>query len=342
MTASLNSIKTDIDSEQSLKIEKTVLPQEITYIKEGYARGKSIPWFLKMAIKIILAILPVPYSFWKKLGLFQHGEINKELSHLVNSYCEHMQFYKGVKQSLPASCLELGPGDSVGHALSGYMLGLDTTYLVDAGDFASKDPKHYQELYSYIEENKDSEWKALRSLAENASSDNTRHNQVLHNFTREDVLDFSGGKYKTQGIHSMKEIENECIDFSFSNAVFEHIHADEFAPYMVELARVHKKGSIARHWVDLHDHLGGALNSMRFSERFWESFWVKNAGFYTNRLTMDEMITSAQKAGFSVEIPHVMKWHTLTPPRKNMHNDFAQKSEEELNICTFLMVLEKQ
>ena len=34
-----------------------------------------IPWWIKLSIKIVLSKLPVNYSIWKKLGLFQHGSM---------------------------------------------------------------------------------------------------------------------------------------------------------------------------------------------------------------------------------------------------------------------------
>ena len=80
---------------------------------------------------------------------------------------------------------------------------------------------------------------------------------------------------------------------------------------------------------------------MRFSPKFWESRAVRGAGFYTNRLTMQEMIGLAEEAGFRVEIPKIIKWKALEPARGKMNPMFQSKSEAELNVCTFLMVLQK-
>ena len=37
---------------------------------------KSLPWWIRIAAKIVLARLPINYRFWKNLGLFEHGDMN--------------------------------------------------------------------------------------------------------------------------------------------------------------------------------------------------------------------------------------------------------------------------
>jgi len=38
---------------------------------------KAIPWWLKIGIKIVLARLPIHYAFWKRIGMFEHGDMNQ-------------------------------------------------------------------------------------------------------------------------------------------------------------------------------------------------------------------------------------------------------------------------
>lgn len=301
--------------------EAKIEGSEISFVKDGYAGGKAIPWWAKMTIKVTLGALPVPYRVWKRLGVFQHGDVNAKLPNLLKSFRQHFDFYQERKGQGPSMVLELGPGDSAGHVMCAKALGCDGAILVDAGDFASTDPAHYEALHAYLKD------EGLDVTAEA--------------FDREDVLAACGGSYKTQGLASMPEIAAESVDLSYSHAVFEHIRRDEFAAYMKELYRVTKPGGVSRHWVDLHDHLGGALNSMRFAPGFWEGWLIRRAGFYTNRLTMQEMMAMAEDAGFKVEIPKVIKWKALVPDVKDMDESFQSKSEEELNVCTFLMVMEK-
>jgi hypothetical protein len=37
---------------------------------------QSVPWQLKIAAKLVLARLPLPYHLWKKIGLFKQGGWN--------------------------------------------------------------------------------------------------------------------------------------------------------------------------------------------------------------------------------------------------------------------------
>lgn len=36
---------------------------------------QKLPWWLKIASKLILARLPLSYQIWKKSGLFEHGHM---------------------------------------------------------------------------------------------------------------------------------------------------------------------------------------------------------------------------------------------------------------------------
>lgn len=301
----------------------TPQPPVISFISDNYARGAKVPWWFKMWAKIILAKLHVPYGLWDKFGIFRHGDTAKNLDNLYSSYQRYVGFYKKRLGRAPKTTLELGPGDSVGHALCAKAAGVGENWLIDAGDFATTDEEHYEEFYAYLQDKG-----AVFSPA-------------LQNFTREGVLAFSNGHYRTNGVRDMAGIADASIDLSFSTAVFEHIARDDFAPYMREFFRVHKAGSVARHAVDLHDHLGGALNSLRFGAGFWESSFVRKAGFYTNRLTMAEMISAAEDAGFIVTVDAVQKWREFPTPHAEMNAAFRDKSEDELNVCMFQMSFEK-
>jgi len=145
-----------------------------------------------------------------------------------------------------------------------------------------------------------------------ATEDEAHYRQICRDldlsppaFDRAEILNFCGGHYRTNGLGAFENIPDESIEFSFSQAVLEHVRRDEFEHLMKALHRAHKPGSLSRHVVDLHDHLGGALNSFRFSPRFWENRFVQRAGFYTNRLSMAEMVHMAEKAGFRVIIERI-------------------------------------
>ncbi|MCK5285519.1 MAG: methyltransferase domain-containing protein [Alphaproteobacteria bacterium] len=305
-------------------VEQDICPQAqknypvVKFVRSGYARGVPVPWWAKMWLKIILAHLPVSNSFWVRMGIFRHGDVTQKLANLQNGFEDHLSYYKGRYRKVPDYCLELGPGDSIGRALSGFKTGVKGTWLIDVNDFATKAPEHYEAFCEYLGFSE--QWK---------------------NYDRDLILLRTNSRYETCGLSSFPLILDGSIDLSFSNAVLEHIHRDEFAAYMRELYRVHKPESLSRHWVDLHDHLGGALNNLRFSTAFWERALIYRSGFYTNRLTMLEMAKHAENAGFVVDVQRISKWESLPTTKCMMSDSFKDKSEDELNVCTFLMVLEK-
>ncbi len=298
----------------------------VNYVPEGYARGAPIPWQLKLGLKITLATMPFSYRFLSKLGIFKHGDLAQSLSSLYKGFNEQIQFYKNEYGRAPRYCLELGPGDSLGHVILANAYGCEGMWLNDVGDFATTEPEHYREFSEYI----------IKQQFQRQEV-----GAAIKNFERKSVLKETNSIYGTEGLKSLKSIPSDQIDFSCSNAVWEHISRDEFKEHMHELYRVHKSNSVSRHYVDLHDHLGGALNNLRFSPQSWEGNAVHRAGFYTNRLTMKEMVQYAQEAGFDVSLPIVNKWKSLPTEKSKMHKFFHDKSEEELNVCTFLIVLRK-
>ena len=302
---------------QAAKVQTQQEAPEIKIIRRGYARGVAIPWQLKMWIKIILSRIPFSYKFLSGLGMFRHGDTSRDLTTLYKSFNDHLTFFKARTGRAPESCLELGPGDSVGHALCAKAKGAKASWLIDVGDFASTDEDHYRQICGDLK---------LEPEA----------------FTRDAILEFTNGQYKTNGLAGFGDIPDGSVEFSFSHAVLEHVRRGEFQDTMNALYRVHKPGSVSRHWVDPHDHLGGALNSFRFSLKFWESHWVQNAGFYTNRLSMAEVVKMAEKAGFYVTIEREHRWESLPTPRESMDASFEHQSDEELNVCTYLMIMEKK
>ena len=62
----------------------------------------------------------------------------------------------------------------------------------------------------------------------------------------------------TNGLESWSEIEDESIDFIFSQAVLEHIPKNDFRQTMIECHRILKQNGVISHTIDLKDHLGGA------------------------------------------------------------------------------------
>lgn len=146
----------------------------------------------------------------------------------------------------------------------------------------------------------------------------------------------------TNGFESWREIAAESVDLIFSQAVLEHVRKREFLETQEECFRVMKRGAVASHRVDLRDHLGGALNNLRFSEWVWESEFFARSGFYTNRIQMGEMLHLFTCAGFEVQLIETQRWPVLPTPREKLDEIFVSLPDDALNISGFDVLLRRQ
>jgi SAM-dependent methyltransferase len=143
----------------------------------------------------------------------------------------------------------------------------------------------------------------------------------------------------TEGIKSLSRIPDSSIDFCFSNAVLEHINADDFDLLISEMRRILKPTSTSCHRVDLKDHLGGGLNNLRFSRRVWEGSLFKSSGFYTNRIRYNSYVTMFSSSGFCVETPRVERWNEIPIARRSLDAEFKNIPNDDLLVSGFDMVL---
>ena len=289
---------------------------------------KYLPWWLKISLKLILSKVPVPYSLWAKLCAFRHGDMNQPqramdslLIHAATAGIldEHAVVPRFSRAGI--NVLELGPGDSVFTAAIAKSMGADRAWLVDAGAFAVTDINAYQSLFAFLRQ----------------------HGFPLQNIQKpqsiSEVLSQCNAAYLTDGICSLAHLNDQSVDFCFSNAVLEHIPKKDMAMLARELLRVLKPGGVCVHRVDLQDHLGGQLNNLRFSERIWESNFFRKAGFYTNRIRFGEMVTLFEQAGFNCKVPRVVCWDQLPTPRASMHGPFRMLQDDDLRVKGFDLVL---
>ena len=277
----------------------------------------NVPWQVKIATKIVLSRLSMDYAFWARLGLFRHGKMD-QASYAYGVFKQH---YDLVKPANGFVSLELGPGDTLASALLGRAFGGSASYLVDAGDFAQKDLNYYQSLARFL-------------AAKNLPAPDVESSASI-----EELLDRCGSRYMPDGLSSLRMIPDESVDFIYSQAVLEHIRESDFLETIRELRRVISKGGACSHRVDLKDHLGGALNNLRFSARLWESNFMSRSGFYTNRIRFSEMIEMFKKARFDVEIVNIDRWPELPTPKAKLADKFRNMSQDDLCVSGFTTVL---
>jgi hypothetical protein len=117
------------------------------------------------------------------------------------------------------------------------------------------------------------------------------------------------------------------------------VRREEFDETLRELCRVLRPGGVASHEVDLRDHLGGALNNLRFTERRWESRAFFRSGFYTNRIRFREMLRRFDRAGFAVALSEVWRWNGVPTPREGMAPEFRSLPADDLCVKGFTAIL---
>jgi SAM-dependent methyltransferase len=277
--------------------------------------GILIPWWAKIAIKIVLSRLPFGYSYWQKLGLFRHGKMD-QLTYVQSVFDQHVKQAGLTNQLKGKTVLELGPGDSAATAVIAACHGAHAV-LIDSGDYASREVRLY---LSFADRLKDQGFD-VPDLSEAES--------------REDVLSICGAKYLPNGLFSLQTIADDSVDLIFSQAVLEHVRRDEFLQTMTECHRVLKSNGAASHCVDLKDHLGGGLNNLRFRESVWESNFFVRSGFYTNRIRFSEMIAMFEESGFCIKALNPDCWEVSPIERKSLSRDFAEVTDEDLLVKGF-------
>jgi SAM-dependent methyltransferase len=279
-----------------------------------------VPWWGKIAAKVILARLPVDYSAWKRLHMFQLGAMEKP-AYAYGVFKSHFDQVRSRRTLDSFVGLELGPGDSLLSAMVAHAYGASAYYLVDVEAFAQADLKRYRAMAEFLTE---------RGLPTFDAEDLT---------SVEAVLTACRATYGTSGLHTVRTIPDKSVDFAWSHSVLQHIKRAEFLETMRELRRVLRADGISSHWVDLQDCLGGALNNLRFRESVWESPFMAGSGFYTNRIRYSEMLALFKEAGFEPEVVHLKRWHRLPTSRTKLCDRFRDLPEDELCVQCFHAIL---
>lgn len=277
---------------------------------------KTLPWPAKMIAKMVLARLPVDYRLWKRLGLFEHGSMDRP-QYAVAVVMRHMEKAGIARRTGGFVALEIGPGDSLFSGLIAHALGASRTYLVDVGRFATMRMDDYRAMERYLGEQRLS------------VPDRSRARSM------DDLLQGYGICYFTEGVGSFESLPDASVDFVWSHATLEHIRRAQVPELARQIRRVLRADGIGSHQVDLQDHLGGALNNLRFPRHLWESELMARSGFYTNRIGYSEMLEIFRSAGLEVEITDVDRWGSLPTPRRRMAGEFRGRSEEDLLVRGF-------
>jgi len=279
---------------------------------------QHVPWWAKIAAKVVLSRTPVRRGFLQRLGLFLHGDMQlpEYAYRVVMSHIERL----GWRDLNRKVVLELGPGDSLFTAVIARAFGARRTYLVDSEPFVSADAAPYRALTVYLRD------KGLQPPP------------IGDNDSLSDILRACDATYLTRGVEDLRSIPSGSVDLIFSQAVLEHVRLGEFDATVHEMQRLLAPTGLSSHQVDLKDHLGGALNNLRFSRRVWESPIMAESGFYTNRLRFSQILDVFRESGLDPRPTDVVRWARLPTPRHKLAPEFRVLGENELLVQQFDVV----
>jgi SAM-dependent methyltransferase len=279
-----------------------------------------LPWYVRIAAKLVLSRLPVRNVLWHRLNLFSHGSMDRP-DYALGVFQSHFDRSDFARKGAGFVALELGPGDSALSAVIAAAHGARACHLIDSGRYASEDPALYRTMARHLEE------RGMPAPELAGATDLDAVLQACH------------AEYGTQGKASLQQVPNASVDFIWSQAVLEHIRRAEFLATMKELRRIVRPDGVCSHRVDLKDHLGGGLNNLRIETSLWEREWMASSGFYTNRLRMSEMLGLFAEAGFAAELLGVTQWPGPPLPRHSLAAEFRDLSTEDLCVREFDVLL---
>jgi hypothetical protein len=284
---------------------------------------KETPWWAKMVIKSFIEVLPVSYEKVREILTGNKGGMEKADYALgvFNKFFDTYQVLTGPVAT--DSFLELGPGGSLLNGVLARSKGFEKAYLIDVGDFASKD----EALYSTM----------LRNEAPNLHS--IFETKLRESGSINGAMEAIGVFYLTKGLKSLSSIDPETVAFSFSNAVLEHVRKDSFEETIRLLHRCHVPSSITIHQIDYKDHLSNSLNNLRIPTSMWESKWIPNDGYYTNRLRHPDILNSFARSGFAIKLEKNKSWEHLPLPMSQMAREFANYEVKDLLIQDSFLAL---
>lgn len=270
----------------------------------------GLPWWLRIAIKVVLGHVPLAHRHWKAIGMFEHGRMeNADYARRV--WDNHAGALVHCQGTPTKALLELGPGEggfTIGNALAA---GFETICLVDV--------QRLFEPAAYL----------------------TPEALALCGVTLPSEVARSRVRYQTEGLPCLCGLAGEAFDLVFSNTVLQHVRRAEVPAYLRELFRITRPGGVGSHRVDFRDMLGGSLNNLRIGSGLWERDWFARSGFYTNRLRHSELTGGFRAAGFEIIKDSVDLFDACPEAARHRCREFHGLTEEDLLVKGCNLVVRK-
>jgi SAM-dependent methyltransferase len=276
----------------------------------GYARGAAVAWPIKVALKLAFGWAPRTWLNAVRVNRASHrAEEDAAHVNIPLGLCSQFEEARGRR---PVSVLEFGPGGMVAQCVTFAALGANPIVLVEQTDLACRDPAPFQRAAQtlrqrgYAANDLDGVTDALAAMA------------ACHT------------TYLSDGLGALRTLPDAQFDFVASSAVLEHVRSAEIEETLHHLHRVMRPDGYALHGVDLHDHFGGGLNSLRFSSAFWEHPYIAQCGLYTNRWSERQWLAGFEAAGFRIERLDRARWPQPPIAARCVHRDVDRPSDDLL------------
>jgi hypothetical protein len=259
--------------------------------------------------------------------------IFNKFSSIVHTYAE----------SLPETTLHIGPGGSLGCEVLLCLSGIKKAWSLDPCASRPFD------LKTFIS--------TLQQLSTVTNSLQTIHNCSALPFSIPEHSIEAEGAYRI-GTSIMQHFPNrtlentglqdESVDFLFSNAVLEHVR--DPLQCIREAHRILTKKGLTAHQIDLRDHrdFKDPLHFLRYSDSQWQERMKKYCSRdplrYMNRLRAQDFLAIFESEGFRIleYTPNASASdQTVNDARANLASSIARYSADELKTTSCFIVAQK-
>lgn len=152
---------------------------------------RRLPWWSKIAAKIVLSRLPAGYGLWQRIELFRRGYMD-DTGYALGVFNAHVAA-AGLQGNLAGkTILEIGPGDSGVSAIIAHAHGA-RAILVDVGPIAKSAPETYAGLIKRLK------------------AEGLKPPDISNCYILDDLLLVCGALYLTVGFDSFAVIKDASV-----------------------------------------------------------------------------------------------------------------------------------